>query len=172
MVFVPIPLASPFASPKPSPLPIPNPTPAWPQAGTMAADPDGHYEVVGPQVFRFEYYYQLQQGDLWDKPWDDVPANNQNHHTVSGLRDVGAIVVVIATIDPKSRVLVTDAQLSTLAGQMNDYSVYNSQGNSGKVGPQPQVQWQTAVNDSMLPTAAKAGIRLYQRYLYLNGAQQ
>lgn len=169
IAFVPVPLASPFASPKPSPLPLPNPTPAWPQAGNMAADPDGHYEVIGPQIFRFEYFYQLAQGDLSDKPWDDI---NQANNTVNGLHDVGAIVVTIATIDPKSRVLVSDAQLVTLAGQMNDYIHYNSPGNSGKVGPALTEIWQDAINASTLPKAVLAGIRVYERYFYLNGLQQ
>jgi hypothetical protein len=138
----------------------------------MAPDPDGRYEVIGPNIFRFEYYYQLAEGDLWDRPWDDTPDNGVNHSTVSGLRDVGAIVVVMAAIDPKSRVLVSEAQLATLATQMKDYIHFNSPGNSGKVGPQPQVQWQDAVDNSTIPTAAKAGIRFYQRYFYLNGQQQ
>jgi type II secretory pathway component PulJ len=142
----------------------------WP-AATSSSTTDGDYEPIGPQIFRFEYYYQLQSGDLNDSPWDDINPS-PSHTTVSGLRDVGAIVVVIATIDPKSRVLINDAQLTTLAGQMDDYSVYKPPGNSGKVGPQPQVQWQDAVNASAIPTAAKAGIRFYQRYFYLNGLQQ
>jgi prepilin-type N-terminal cleavage/methylation domain-containing protein len=140
----------------------------WPNA-TTSNGVDSDYELVGPQIFRFEYYYQLQQGDLTDTPWDDI---NQTHTSIQGLRDVGAIVVVIAVIDPKSRVLLSDSQLVTLAGQMLDYVPYNSPGNSGKVGPQPQVQWQDAVNSSTIPRAAATGIRFYQRYFYLNGQQQ
>jgi hypothetical protein len=170
IVFAPIPIASPSSLPPATGTPMP----AWPQAGNM--DPDGTYEVVGPEIFRFEYYYQLQLGVLWDKPWDDTDDSGLGHTTVSGLRDVGAIVVVIATIDPKSRVLVSEAQLATLAGQMWDYIHYDSPGNSGKVGPQPQVQWEKAVNDAVtnksIPAAAAAGIHCYQRYFYLNGKQQ
>lgn len=145
---------------------------AWLPATTNATDPD--YEIVGPQTFRFEYYYQLQRGDLSDTPWDSDPILIPAHTSVSGLRDVGAIIVVIGSIDPKSRALVTDAKLTALAGQMNDYVHFNSPGNSGKVGPQPQVQWQDAVNTNTagLPNAALAGIRFYQRYFYLNGQQQ
>jgi prepilin-type N-terminal cleavage/methylation domain-containing protein len=170
MVFLPIPLASPLPSPLPSPMPSPYPTPAWPQVASMAADPD--YEVIGPQVFRFEYYYQLQSGNLNDSPWDDL-AGGQGHSTISGLRDVGAIVVLIATIDPKSRALVTDAQLTTLAGQMNDY-VAPLKPPKPKATVSPQWQWQQAVNLNLaaLPKAAIAGIRIYQRYFYLNGEAQ
>jgi prepilin-type N-terminal cleavage/methylation domain-containing protein len=130
---------------------------------------DSDYELVGPQIFRFEYYSQLRQGDLTDTPWDNI---NQSHTSIQGLRDVGAIIVVIAVIDPKSRALLSDNQLVTLAAQMHDYVPYDSPGNSGKVGPQPQVQWQDAVNSSTIPKAAATGIRFYQRYFYLNGQQQ
>jgi type II secretory pathway component PulJ len=173
IVFAPIPIATPSSLPPATGTP----TPAWPQAGNMAVDPDGHYEVVGPEIFRFEYYYQLRLGNLWDKPWDDTRDNDLDHNTVSGLRDVGAIVVVIATIDPKSRVLVSDAQLSSLAGQLVDYSVFDPPGQSeraGKVGPALTATWQDAVNKNTLnlPPTVLAGIHMYERYLYLNGQQQ
>jgi type II secretory pathway component PulJ len=152
----------------------------WPAATNMSQDTNDpvvkNYEAIGPQVFRFEYYYQLQLGDLWDQPWDNTDDNGLGHTTVSGLRDVGAIVVVIATIDPKSRVLVPDNKLSDLTGQLVDYTVYKSPGNSGKVGPQLTATWQDAVNNAVknkaIPAAAAAGIRMYERYFYLNGKQQ
>ena len=59
---MPIPLASPLPIAElPSPSPDPTPTPAWPEialpvAGTGWSDS----EVIGPQVFRFEYYYLLK----------------------------------------------------------------------------------------------------------------
>jgi hypothetical protein len=62
IVFMPIPIASPIpVGELPSPTPNPLPTPAWPQAGNMTTD--AAYEVVGSQVFRFEYYY-LVSGQL------------------------------------------------------------------------------------------------------------
>src|SRR5439155_3393882 len=56
VVFMPIPLASPLPIGElPSPAPNPTFAPAWPKAGNMTTD--AAYEVVGSQVFRFEYYY-------------------------------------------------------------------------------------------------------------------
>src|SRR5206468_4084035 len=106
-------------------------------------------EVVGSQVFRFEYYY-LVSGQLApaagitstpapptlsDIPWDtricSCPASPSPtatptptitppalccHTAPEGMQDVAAVVVDIAVIDPKSRVLVTDAQLARLNG--------------------------------------------------------
>ena len=172
IVFLPIPLASPLASPLPSPMPTPSPAPAWPQAGNMATDSD--YELIGSQVFRFEYYYQLLTGDFTDTPWD----TDQGHNSVTGLRDVATIVVVIATIDPKSRLILrtttktAEQNLADLAAQMKDHVPYKSPGNSGKVDTALQFKWQAVVNSSTLPKAALAGIRFYQRTYYLTGLQQ
>jgi prepilin-type N-terminal cleavage/methylation domain-containing protein len=138
----------------------------WAAATNSSADLD--YEIIGAQVIRFEYYYQLFSGDFTDAPWDTT----QGHATVSGLRDVAAISVVLAVIDPQSRKLVTNAQLTTLTAAMNDHTPYKSPGNSGKVAPALQVQWQTAVNDSTIPKVAAVGIHFYQRFFYLNGPTQ
>jgi hypothetical protein len=60
------------------------------------------YEVIGPQVFRFEYYYLLKTGSFSETPWDTTAG----HTNVSGMRDVSAIVADIAVIEPKSRQLI------------------------------------------------------------------
>ncbi len=89
----------------------------WCQAtisGTPSASctgtPDPNYELIGPQVFRFEYCYLLKaDGSLSITPPGDV----------SG---IAAIIADIAVIDPKSKVLLTDAQITTLGGQLSDYA--------------------------------------------------
>jgi len=163
VVFLPIPLASPLPSPLPSPMPATAPDPAWPQAATMAADPD--YEACGPQVFRLEYYYILKGQDastpsiLSDTPWDTrAPLS---HNSVNGLQDVAAIGIVIAVLDSKSRVLVSDHDLDTLAGQMGDFSPSMKPGDL-------EAQWQAAVNASTLPHVASSAIRIYGRCFNLN----
>jgi type II secretory pathway component PulJ len=144
---------------------------------TSAYDSPSSYEVIGPQVFRFEYYYEVQDstqsaatttqsigGTLSNTPWITPPAFPTDHTNlgVNGLADVTAIVVTIAAIDPKSRVLVTDQQLQNLATQMED-----SPGAAGM-----QAQWQTAVNAAAIPKAAAAGIHIYQRSFTINGVAQ
>ena len=59
-------------------------------------------------MFRFEYYYLLKNGNFSDIPWI-----NSTHSSVSGMQDVAAIVVDIAVIDPKSKVLLTNAPVAT-----------------------------------------------------------
>ena len=175
MSFLPVPLASPLpvATPGPSPTPTPAPvaTPAWPQAGNMADDPDGDYEYMAPQVFRFEYYYilkgqkdatgTLQPSKLSVTPWDSRIAD---HTSVAGLRDVAGVGVVIAAIDPKSRVLVTPQQLTDLAkpsGGMIDFVETMAPGDL-------EAAWQKAVIDSGLPRPAMQAIRVYGRTFLFN----
>ena len=166
VVFMPIPVASalPQAELPPTPTPTPSPSPAWPQAANMTADTA--YEVVGPQVFRFEYYYLMKNGSFSDNPMISP------HTTLSGMQDVSAIVVDIAVIDPKSKVLINDANIATLAGTLIDY------GGSAAAGcPAPnwqapgelRRQWQCVLNGTNgLPRAAISGIRLYERIFYLS----
>jgi len=60
VVFMPIPIASPIPTPElPSLLPDPTPAPAWPEIANSATG-WSNSEVIGPQVFRFEYYYLLK----------------------------------------------------------------------------------------------------------------
>ncbi len=158
VVFMPIPLASPLPSPLPSPMPIPSPAPAWPDAGNST--PNIFYEVIGPQVFRFEYYYLLKNGTFSDIPWDTTPS--VAHNSVSGMQDVSAIIVDIAVIDPKSKLLLTDSQVTTLAAGLSDYA-------AGMVPGQLRANWQAYLDRiTSLPRPAISGIRLYERYFYLS----
>lgn len=124
----------------------------WPAAvSSSLADPNGDYEVIGPQVFRFEYCYLLKaNGSLSITPPSDV----------SG---IAAIIADIAVIDSKSKVLLTNAQITTpLASSLTDYA-------AGMVPGQLRSNWQTALDtNSTLPRPALSGIRLYERYFYLS----
>ena len=145
--FAPVPLAS------PSSLPSPSGTPAFPTAGNATADPD--YELIAPYVFRFEYYYLLKNGSLSDTPWIT------GHSSVAGMQDVAAIAVCVATMDPKSRVLVSDSQLTTLASRLTDFS-------NSMVPGELLNQWQTALDGTTdIPRPAISTVRIYERYFYL-----
>ena len=129
----------------------------WPSAVSSSAT-DSSYEVIGPQAFRFEYYYLLKNGSFSATPWNTTAG----HTTVSAMSDVAAIIADIAVIDTKSKVLVTNSQLATLAGQLGDYS-------SGMVPGQLLANWRSALDGNTgLPRPVLSGIRLYERYLYLS----
>jgi prepilin-type N-terminal cleavage/methylation domain-containing protein len=172
---------TPPSSPAPTAVPmvflpsIISAIPAWSGAIKPSPDPnysDPDYELIGPQVFRFEYYYLLTDGTFSITPWVT------GHTAVAGMRDVAAIVVAMAIIDPKSRVLLSDStnppQVAQVAGTLIDFSTGSSPGPGWLVS-----QWQTVLNNSAtnttlktMPRTALSGIRLYERYFYLNGQTQ
>ena len=69
-------------------------------------------KVIGPQIFRFEYYYLLRNGSLSPSPWYTTSK-------VGGMQDVAAIVADIAVIDSKSKVLLNDSQIAKFTIQVN-----------------------------------------------------
>jgi hypothetical protein len=173
VVFMPVPVASVLPTPElpPSPTPTPSPPPAWPQASSATTSwlDSADSEVIGPQVFRFEYYYLLKNGTFSDDPMISP------HYTLSGMQDVSAIVADIVVIDPKSKVLLSDSQISQVASQLVDW------GNTGCAGCPTQLQWQSTpglltaqwrsaidANTLGLPRPAISGIRLYERVIYLS----
>lgn len=113
-------------------------------------------QITAPNVFRFEYYYVLTNGAPSDTPWDAA----LGHTTPGGMRDVSAISVAVAAIDPKSRALVSDIQLATLAAGMSDFAP--------TMGPGSLLtQWQHSLDAAgvTVPRQARNGIRFYERYL-------
>jgi len=141
----------------------------WPAAVSSSLF-DSSYEVIGPQVFRFEYYYllkgQVVNGTTYNPIFTDTPWDTRTgvgHTNVSGMRDVTAIIADIAVIDPKSKVLVIDAKLVSLAAQLGDYS-------PGMLPGELLANWRTTIdaNSIGLPQPVLSGIRVYERYFYLN----
>ena len=132
-------------------------TSSWPAATSSSlADPDGNYEVIGPQVFRFEYCYLLTNGSFVITP----PLDGSGRADFS---QITAIVADIAVIDSRSKALLTNAQITTpLASGLTDYT-------AGMVPGQLRANWQTALDGiTSLPRPAISGIRLYERYFYLS----
>lgn len=134
----------------------------WPSVASSSiydsADPTQiTYEIVGPQVFRFEYYYvEKTTGILVPYPatWTSLATVNLN--------DVTAIVVAMALVEPKSKVLLSDSQVAALRDQLEDFT-------PGWGPGELLSQWQNtldAVTD--MPRPAIAGIRLYERYFFLS----
>ena len=117
----------------------------WPAATSSSLADPGNYEIIGPQVLRFEYCYLLRSdGSLSITPPSDI----------SG---IAAIVVDIAVIDSKSKVLLNDTQITSLAGQLSDYA-------ANMVPGQLRNNWQNALNaNTTLPRPALSGVRLYER---------
>lgn len=148
------------ATPTPAPLvflPVTIST-MWPYATNQ--DPDPAYEVIGPDVFRFECYYQLKDGTYWDAICKGANCT----------WDVSAIVVTIAVIDPRSRLLLNDSQIATLNGNSASLSsnfLLDYRTDFDKPGLLPNF-WQqklnTIIRTGSLPRQAVSGIRVYERF--------
>jgi prepilin-type N-terminal cleavage/methylation domain-containing protein len=145
----------------------------WPAATALSSDPTNYYssdsyqkyELIGPQVFRFEYYYltSATPAALVAYPTTGFKDATLDWHAPNyiNIKDVAAIVVAVAAIDPQSKKLLTDAQIQTLVTSLPDYS-------SGGPGAL-LAQWQGVLNGiTNMPRPAIQSIRLYERYFYLN----
>jgi len=134
----------------------------WPSVASSSAYDDTDparrtYEVIGPQVFRFEYYYlEKATGNLVAYPaaWTSLSA--------VAIEDAAAIVVAIAVIDPKSKVLLSNSQIAALVESLPDYA-------SGLRPGELLAQWQSVLdNTTNMPHPAVSGIRLYERCFYIS----
>jgi hypothetical protein len=130
---------------------------------------DTDYETIGPGVFRFEYYYILKNGKLTGNPWNDDGSITPPHTLADFPADVEAIAVSIAVIDPASRSLLSNQNLSDLASDMTDFTDQRGRGpvRTGVI----EDQWNTVVRDYVsggsIPAAAASAIRIYSRYFDL-----
>jgi type II secretory pathway pseudopilin PulG len=146
---------------------------------------DSNYEILGPGVFRFEYYYVLKNGLATDVPWDKFLRPNQtslSNPVQIGLTDVESIGVVIAVIDPEGRALMdasasnpNNATLLDLASDLPDFASAHGRG----VGNQTRYigglesDWETTVElwastgqtsvPNYVPPAVASAIRIYSR---------
>jgi prepilin-type N-terminal cleavage/methylation domain-containing protein len=156
----------------------------------QSSDPD--YEVVGPGVFRFEYYYLLKNGRVTDWPWDrwDPQLQNPDQETINRPRNIGlsrveSIAVSIAVIDPASRSLIQAASTNTgygdiidLAAELPDFKNHCGRGNGQRSIGSVENQWKGVIESmaqtgqspdggKLFPREAAKGIRVYTRYLDL-----
>ena len=73
---------------------------------------------------------------------------------------MSAIIVDIAVIDPKSRVLLSNSDITGLAEDLADYS--------GQAPGGLLAGWRTALDgNTTLPRPALSSVRLYERCFYL-----
>jgi prepilin-type N-terminal cleavage/methylation domain-containing protein len=158
----------PAATAKSTPSPVPNYYPP-------ATDPYQKYELIGPHIFRLEYYYLTSvapaklvayptTGQFKDPTLDWHDPNYVN------IKDVAAIVVAVGVIDAQSRKLLTDTDMQKLVTKLTNYTFVGT-----TASPPPGwllQEWrnnlQTDGEIAAMPLPARQGIRFYERYFYLN----
>jgi len=114
------------------------------------------FDIIGRDVFRFEYYYLLKNGDLSATPWYATSS-------VRGLQDVSAIIVDVAVIDRRNRVLLSNSDIAGLAEDLADYS---EEAPGGLLAG-----WRAILDgNASLPRPVLSSVRLYERSFYLSSA--
>lgn len=128
-----------------------------PDAVSTAASTD--YEGIGPGVIRFEYFYLLKNGQLSEVPWDA----SASHTKVDGFRDVAAICVVMAVIDPSVIGRVTAGDVEALAAKLPDFT-------TGAMPSLREVEriWQQAVDNDDFTRKSGGAVRIHARCFPLN----
>ena len=159
---------------------------------TQSTSSDADYEVIGPGVFRFEYFYLLKNGRVTDWPWDRQDPQFQSPDQLTiynprkiGLSQVEAIGVAIAVINPEARALIQAASLNAgygditdVAAALADFKNANGIGNAGKKIGDMENKWKGVVESiaqtgqppgsgTLFPREAAKGIRIYTRYFDL-----
>ncbi len=139
----------------------------WPSATDYTTDTNTPpaYETIGPNTFRFEYYYLMKDGSITDNPWK---TGLTPPHTLADFpTDVEAFAVTIAVIDSASRSLLSNQNIIDLVSNMNDFRTQNGNGpvRTGVI----EAQWNSVVttNAAVVPQAANQAIRIYSRYFDL-----
>lgn len=126
----------------------------WVPLNPWASVTNSPFDIIGNDVFRFEYRYLLKNGDLSATPWYTTSS-------VRGLQDVSAIIVNIAVIDPKGRALLSNSDVAALAEDLADYG---GQSPGGLLAA-----WRTTLDgNTTLPRKALSSVRLYERSFHFS----
>jgi hypothetical protein len=112
------------------------------------------YEEIGAGVIRFEYFYLLKNGRLSEVPWDA----SAGHNEVEGFRDVVAICVALAVIDPAVIGRMTPAEVAALAAKLPDFSA-SAMASPGDL----EREWQQAVDNDDFSRKSGGAVRIHTR---------
>lgn len=124
-----------------------------------------NYSSIAPSVFRLEYVLLMKPGGTNNNGTTNganthAPTNNPGQ----SMKDVAGVVVALGILDMTSRKIVTPEKLTSL---QNDPTTFPD----NTVDGIPTGVWITnsrTLPASSLPIAARAQIRVYQRYFPLN----
>jgi prepilin-type N-terminal cleavage/methylation domain-containing protein len=152
-------------------------------ANGIANGSDANYQIIGDQVFRFEYCFLVQSAPTSSTvtttvgTFYDYPSATSSTTPPNALKDVTAIVVSIAVLDSKSRISVSNTALQTAASNLPDDTFTGStpptNTPSTAESKLPLATWKAALasNGLGLPKTAASQVRFYQRFCYLNHLQ-
>jgi len=148
-------------------------------AENFADSTDGDFHLLGDGVYRLEYGYILNPytdatGSFHAARFSTIPYDTlQGHGSISGWRDVAAIVVTLAILDKESQKML---RVNASTGAVNSTVMTKMQAALPDAGTTPALQsWQSEVHSSgfagysgNISKVAAAQVRVYQRFFYLN----
>jgi prepilin-type N-terminal cleavage/methylation domain-containing protein len=143
----------------------------WPSLWTRSTTEfsgmeDTDFQAIGSSVVRMEYAYLLQATSTGSGSLSISPflLSQAGHTPTDFYRDVAGIVVTLAIVDAKSRVMISDYTKITSNTVFPDAEEETSLDN----------QWNTVIEapdfaaNAGIPRAAASAVRIYQRTFYLN----
>jgi len=156
-----------------------------PSLTSITATSPTNFHVIAPNVFRMEFALLMKPGSVNNTnglgPVTNVGTVSingtnvifQTNNAGQACKDFSGIVLAIALLDPTSRQVVGTNALTNLASLMGDANVITeiTSGalNGSLTNGIPVDTWRTnALINSGIPPAARAQIRVYQRYIPIN----
>ena len=137
-----------------------------------------NFHVIAPDVFRMEYALLMKPGSVNNNgSTNGTNVFLQASNAGQAMKDVAGMIVAIALLDPSSRKIDSANAITNLAAvsYMPDASILtNASGmiNGSPANGIPVDSWRTNAlkpqNISSIPLAARAQIRVYQRYFPIN----
>jgi prepilin-type N-terminal cleavage/methylation domain-containing protein len=154
-------------------------TPLSAMSGTTNATPEiqlglTNFHSIAPSVCRFEYSLLMRPGSVnADGSTNGEGVYSQTNTPGLSLKDVSAIVVAIAVLDPTSRKIAPADVDTRLAAVMQDALISSSAGSgagsSSNASGIPVESWQSNVLTAPgLPKAVTSQVRIYRRFFPIN----
>jgi hypothetical protein len=130
-------------------------------AYSSVLDNDANYQTIGNGIFRFEAKFLLKPVPNGNATFSESPylagGSSPYTNTGIGLSDLNGIQVTIALIDPESRKILSESELSQLATRFFDDNTTKTL---------PFGDWEEIARDSQalnIPLKAAAHVRFYRR---------
>ena len=124
-----------------------------------------NYEILEPDIFRMEVAFLMGDGTIKSTVGTNAGSTTYIASFASTARTassdaIRAVIVTVAAVDSRARALMTPSEYSQLADNFSDATA----------GSDPLTAWKGYLTNSpvVLPQPVREGIRIYQRYIYID----
>jgi len=124
-----------------------------------------NYEILEPDIFRMEVAFLMGDGSIKSTVGTNAGSTTYIASFASTPRTdssdvIRAVIVTVAAVDSRARSLMTSSEYSQLANNFSDATP----------GSDPLTAWKGYLTNSalVLSQPVREGIRIYQRYIYID----